>query len=152
VFVGSHRYQGQEISEMAFRSALRELAPALRVLDAQVNLEDEQMAYEATLGLLQRNPDLVGLYDAAGGGAVGIVRALREEGQGRGIVLVCHELTPAHRLGLVGGTIDLVIQTPLTALSDSAVRLLLQALEPGQEPVFGRPHILPFEIYTSENV
>ena len=155
VFVGSHRYQGQEISEMAFRSALREQAPALRVLDAQVNLEDEQMAYEATLGLLQRHPDLVGLYDAAGGGAVGIVRALREEGQGRGIVLVCHELTAAHRLGLVDGTIDLVIQTPLAALTDTAVRLLLQALqglERGQEPVFGRPHLLPFEIYTSENV
>ncbi len=155
VFVGSHRYQGQEISEMAFRSALREQAPALRVLDAQVNLEDEQMAYEATLGLLQRNPDLVGLYDSAGGGAVGIVRALREEGQGRGIVLVCHELTPAHRLGLVDGIIDLVIQTPLAALTDTAVRLLLQALqgqEGGQAPVSGRPHILPFEIYTSENV
>ena len=152
VFVGSHRYQGQEISEMAFRSALREQAPGLRVLDAQVNLEDEQMAYEATLGLLQRNADLVGLYDAAGGGAVGIVRALREEGQGRGIVLVCHELTTAHRLGLVDGTIDLVIQTPLKALCDTAVRVLLQAHEPGQPAVHGQPHVLPFEIYTSENV
>ncbi len=152
VFVGSHRYQGQEISEMAFRSALREQAPGLRVLDAQVNLEDEQMAYEATVGLLQRNADLVGLYDAAGGGAVGIVRALREEGQGRPIVLVCHELTSAHRLGLVDGIIDLVIQTPLAALSDTAVRVLLQATEPGQTLAHGQPFILPFEIYTSENV
>jgi LacI family transcriptional regulator len=155
VFVGSHRYQGQEISEMAFRSALREQAPGLRVLDAQVNLEDEQMAYEATLGLLQRNADLVGLYDSAGGGAVGIVRALREEGQGRGIVLVCHELTPAHRTALVDGIIDLVIQTPLVALTDTAVRVLLQALqtaESGQTPVLAQPFILPFEIYTSENV
>jgi LacI family transcriptional regulator len=155
VFVGSHRYQGQEISEMAFRSALREQAPGLRVLDAQVNLEDEQMAYEATLGLLQRNPDLVGLYDSAGGGAVGIVRALREEGQGRGIVLVCHELTPAHRIGLVDGTIDLVIQTPLSTLTDTAVRVLMQALQElqdGQTPALAQPHILPFEIYTSENV
>jgi hypothetical protein len=47
---------------------------------------------------------LLGLYDSAGGGAVGIVRAL------------------------------------------------LQALGPGQETVFGRSHILPFETYTSENV
>ena len=155
VFVGSHRYQGQEVSEMAFRAALREQAPHLRVLDAQVNLEDEQMAYEATLGLLQRNPDLVGLYDSAGGGAVGIVRALREEAQGRSIVLVCHELTPAHRVGLVDGTIDLVIQTPLAALTDTTVRVLLQALqklEDGQALVLAQPHVLPFEIYTSENV
>lgn len=152
VFVGSHRYQGQEISEMAFRSALREQAPSLRVLDAQVNLEDEQMAYEATLGLLRRNQDLVGLYDSAGGGAVGIVRALREEGQGRGIVLVCHELTPAHRLGLIDGVIDLVIQTPLAELSTTAVRALLQGLDPAQPSVYAQPYILPFEIYTSENV
>ncbi|WP_294768292.1 LacI family DNA-binding transcriptional regulator [uncultured Rhodoferax sp.] len=152
VFVGSHRYLGQETSEMAFRSALREQAPGLRVLDAQVNLEDEQMAYEATVGLLQRHPDLVGLYDSAGGGAVGIVRALREMRRGADVVLVCHELTQQHRLGLVDGVIDLVIQTPLRALTDTAVHLLLQALEPDRQPVHGQPHILPFEIYTSENV
>ena len=152
VFVGSHRYQGQEISEMAFRSALREQAPGLRVLDAQVNLEDEQMAYEATVGLLQRNADLVGLYDAAGGGAVGIVRALREERREHGVVLVCHELTPAHRLGLVDGTIDLVVQTPQVALSETAVRLLLQSLTPDAPVQQARSFILPFEIYTSENV
>lgn len=152
VFVGSHRYQGQELGEMAFRAALREQAPGLRVLDAQVNLEDEQMAFETTLGLLQRNPDLVGFYDAAGGGAVGIARALREEGRGRGIVLVCHELTPEHRLGLLDGTIDVVLQTPLAALSDVAVRKLLQALESSGEQVFNRPDILPFEIYTPENI
>ncbi len=152
VFVGSHRYQGQEISEMAFRSALREQAPGLRVLDAQVNLEDEQMAFEATLGLLQRNADLVGLYDSAGGGAVGIVRALREEQRGRDVVLVCHELTAAHRLGLLDGTIDVVLQTPLVALSDTAVRVLLQALEPGQVAGHAQPFVLPFEMYTSENV
>lgn len=156
VFVGSHRYLGQESSEMAFRAALRELAPGLTVLDAQVNLEDEQMAFEATVGLLQRHPHLVGLYDSAGGGAVGIVRALREarvdERPGRHIVLVCHELTPAHRIGLVDGVIDLVIQTPIHSLSDTAVRVLLQALTPGHTVVHGQPHVLPFEIYTSENV
>ena len=48
--------------------------------------------------------------------------------------------------------IDLVIQTPLRALTDTAVHLLLQALEPDRQPVHGQPHILPFEIYTSENV
>jgi LacI family transcriptional regulator len=164
VFVGSHRYLGQETSEMAFRAALRELAPGLTVLDAQVNLEDEQMAFEATVGLLQRHPNLVGLYDSAGGGAVGIVRALREARTGQGgstgaghaaerhIVLVCHELTPAHRLGLVDGVIDLVIQTPIHSLSDTAVRVLLQALAPGHTAVHGQPHVLPFEIYTPENV
>jgi hypothetical protein len=70
----------------------------------------------------------------------------------RHIVLVCHELTPAHRLGLVDGVIDLVIQTPIHSLSDTAVRVLLQALAPGHTAVHGQPHVLPFEIYTPENV
>lgn len=152
VFIGSHRYLGQETSEMAFRAALREHAPGLQVLDAQVNLEDEQTAYEATLSLLARHPDLVGLYDTAGGGAVGIVRALREEGRGRGIVTVCHELTPAHRLALVDGVIDLVIQTPVVPLAETAVREMLGALEPGRPAVLGQSFVLPFEIYTPENV
>lgn len=152
VFVGSHRYLGQETSEMAFRAALRELAPGLRVLDAQVNLEDEQMAHEATVGLLQRHPGLVGLYDAAGGGAMGIVRALREVAPPERPVFVAHELTPAHRLALVDGDIDLVLQTPLPALCDTAVKLLLAALAPQPSVALGQTHLLPLEIFTSENV
>ena len=152
VFIGSHRYLGQETSEMAFRAALREQAPGLRVLDARVNLEDEQLGYEATLGLLARHPQLVGLYDTGGGAMRGIVRALREEGAGRGIVVVAHGLTPEHRLALIDGVIDLVIQTPVGPVAETAVSVLLRALEPGQLVAFGQPFVLPFELYTSENV
>lgn len=152
VFIGSHRYLGQETSEMAFRSALREQAPGLRVLDAQVNLEDEQLGYEATLSLLARHPQLVGLYDTGGGATRGIVRALREEGAGRGIVMVAHGLTPEHREALIDGVIDLVIQTPVVPVAETAVGVLLRALEPGQPVAFGQPFRLPFELYTSENV
>ena len=152
VFVGSHRYLGQETSEMAFRSALREQAPGLRVLDAQVNLEDEQMAYEATLSLLARHPDLVGLYDTGGGGTTGIVRALREERRDRAIVMVCHELTAEHRLALVDGFVDLAIQTPLAPVAETALRVMLQALAPGHVQAYGQPFVLPLELFTPENV
>lgn len=152
VFIGSHRYLGQEMSEMAFRAALREQAPGLRVLDAQVNLEDEQLGYEATLSLMARHPQLVGLYDTGGGATRGIVRALREEGAGRGIVMVAHGLTPEHREALIDGVIDLVIETPIRSVADTAVSVLLRALEPGQPVAFGQPFVLPFELYTPENV
>ncbi len=152
VFIGSHRYLGQETSEMAFRAALREQAPGLRVLDAQVNLEDDQLGYEATLSLMARHPQLVGLYDTGGGATRGIVRALREEGAGRGIVMVAHGLTPEHREALVDGVIDLVIETPVTAVADTAVKVLLRALEPGQPLAFGQPFVLPMGLYTAENV
>ena len=152
VFIGSHRYLGQETSEMAFRAALREHAPGLRVLDAQVNLEDEQIGYEATLALLGRHPDLVGLYDTGGGATRGIVRALREQAAGRGIVVVAHGLTPEHREALVDGVIDLVIETPVVPVAQTAVRVLLQALQPGARPASGQPFVLPFALHTPENV
>ncbi len=152
VFIGSHRYLGQETSEMAFRAALREQAPGLRVLDAQVNLEDEQLGYEATLSLMARHPRLVGLYDTGGGATRGIVRALREEGAERGIVMVAHGLTPEHREALIDGVIDLVIETPIRSVADTAVSVLLRALQPGQPVAFGQPFVLPFELYTPENV
>lgn len=153
VFVGSHRYLGQEANEMSFRAALREAAPGLRVLESLVNLEDAQLAHEATLELLARHKDLVGLY-AAGGGAAGIVAALREEGLGRGIVTICHELIPEHREALIDGVVDLVLHTPPEALARTAVRVLCQALAtrdvtPGaRQP---QSFVLPFEIRTPEN-
>ena len=152
VFIGSHRYLGQEMSEMAFRSALREQAPGLRLLDAQINLEDEQLGYEATLNILARHPQLRGIYDTGGGATPGIVRALREEGSGRGIVAVAHGLTAEHRLALIDGVIDMVIETPIGQVAEKAVAVLLDALLPAKTPVLGQAYVLPLGIYTSENV
>ena len=152
VFIGSHRYLGQEMSEMAFRAALREHAPGLRVLDAQINLEDAQLGYEATLTLLTRHPDLRGIYDTGGGATPGIVRALREDGRGRGIVTVAHGLTAEHRLALIDGVIDMVIETPIGQVAEKAVALLLGAVLPATMPILGQTHVLPLGIYTSENV
>ena len=77
VFVGGYRWHGHELRETGFRSYLREYAPDFSVLDTMVNLETRQLTYEATLNLLDRNPDLRGLY-CAGGGMEGAIAALRE--------------------------------------------------------------------------
>ncbi len=69
-----------------------------------------------------------------------------------GILVVTHGLTPEHRLALIDGVIDLVIQTPVRPVAETAVSLLLRALEPGAPVAFGQPFVLPFELYTSENV
>src|SRR5262249_13892678 len=114
VFVGSHRYLGQETCEIAFRAYLRESAPDFHVLETRVNLEDERLACEATQELLASHPRLDGLY-VAGGGVPGILRALAEHD--RHVVTVCTELTAERRRALVDGVIDLVIGTPLQRIS-----------------------------------
>ena len=155
VFVGSHRYLGQETSEISFRSYLREHAPQLRLIDTQVNLEDDQLAFEATLAMLARHPDLRGIY-VAGGGVLGIIRALREEqAQLRTphIVTVCCELMPTQRAALIDGVIDLVIDTPTARIAETAVEVMLRALDAGDgAPLMAQQYPQPFDLYTAENV
>jgi LacI family transcriptional regulator len=152
VFVGSHRYLGQESCEISFRSCLREHAPGLRVLDTQVNLEDPQLAYDAALAMLARHRgDLAGIY-VAGGGVGGIIRALREESEPGRVITVCNELMADRRDALIDGVIDLVIATPLARVAETAIDAMLKAAEPGAAAVTAQSLVLPFELYTAENV
>lgn len=147
ILVGSHRYTNHELAEISFRSYFRENAPQFRLLESVANLEDSRLSHEATLELLKRAPDLVGIYDA-GGGMEGLIAALREHGNDPHVVAVCNELIPATRLALQDGVIDAVIGTPVERLVETAVKMMLAALA-GAEParVF-----LPFELYVAENV
>jgi len=151
VFVGSHRYLGQETSEISFRSYLREHAPQFHVLDTLVNLEDVQLAHEATLELLARHPDLAGIY-VVGGGVAGIIRALREESAPGRIVTVCNELTPGHRAALIDGVVDFVMRTPIERIAEAAVNAMVRAVEPAALPTQGAMLTQPFDIFTPENV
>nr|WP_315426424.1 LacI family DNA-binding transcriptional regulator [uncultured Albidiferax sp.] len=151
VFVGSHRYLGHELSEISFRSYLRENAPGFKVLDTLVNLEDPQLAYEATLELLAKHPDLVGLH-LTGGGGFGVIRALREEAAGRKLVVVCNELNATTRAALIDGVVDLVIHTPQERLAQTAVAQMLAATLPGASYTGPQQKLLAMDLFTPENM
>lgn len=152
IFVGSHRYLGQETREIGFRSYLREHAGAFRLLDAHANLEDPRLAHEAVLELLATHRDLAGIY-VAGGGASGVIRALREEGGGRDMIVIVNELTADSRAALIDGVVDIVIATPVAAIAHGVVRAMGAALDggaaPPASPVF---YASNFELFTAENV
>ena len=150
VLVGSHRYLGQELCEISFRSYLREHAPQFQVLETLVNLEDPAIARDATLGLLDRHPDLAGMY-VAGGGMTGAVQALRARGMQGRVAMVCNELTPDNRAGLIDGVVTLVINTPLPALAARTVEAMTRALS-GPLPETPAQVFLPFELCIAENV
>lgn len=150
VVVGSHRYLGQELCEISFRSYFREFAPAFRLADALVNLEDPRIAHAATLDLLHRSPDLVGIYVPCGG-MDGVIRALREEGaQGR-VAMVCNELTPQTRAGLIDGVVTMVINTPLPALAARTVEAMVRAIA-APAPAPPTQVLLPFDLFLPENI
>lgn len=150
IFVGSHRYLDHDTREISLRSYLREHAPDFRLLEPVVDLEQPEVAYEAALALLGRNPDLVGIY-VAGGGTEGVIRALVERGRCRDVVLVANELTPGNQSALIDGVLDLVIATPTRALAEKAVRSMLDATV--RPSAFAASQfILPFALYGPENI
>jgi LacI family transcriptional regulator len=149
ILVGSHRYLGHEMREIGFRSYFREHAPSFRVLEAIVNLEEPRIAYEATLDLLKKHKNLVGIC-VAGGGMEGVISALRDEKRAGTLAVVVNELTPDTRGALTDDIVTLVIGTPVQVLARRVVDAMLGAIgdETGGTPI---QTLLPFEVFTSEN-
>lgn len=150
IFVGSHRFLGQELREIGLRAYFRENAPEFEVLDTLVNLETPAIAHEAVLDLLKRHKDLAGLY-VAGGGMEGVIAALREDAADRRLAAVCHELTPISRSALVDHTIQAAIATPIGPFAEKLVALMARTLEMG-ESEYPDGIYLPFDIHISENI
>lgn len=149
IFVGSHRYRCQETCEISFRSYFREHAPDFQLLEARPSLEDPRLAYESTLDLLKQDGDLVAAF-VAGGGVEGVIRALRDEGVAERLVTVGLDLTEVTRSALIDGVLTLVLSHPLQAMAAALVQAMAQAIEGGgPEPA---RRMLPFEVYTPENV
>jgi LacI family transcriptional regulator len=150
ILVGSHRYLNQELSEISFRSYMREHAPEFQLLEPIINLDDERIAYEAVTEMLAQYPDLVGIY-VSGGGQDGLIRALREFKKGPRPIAVCNELRVTIRSALIDGVVDLVLVTPIAALSKRTIEMMVKATS-GAETPHVPPVLLPPDIYLSENI
>jgi LacI family transcriptional regulator len=150
VIVGGHRWHGHELRETGFRSYLREHAPQFTVLDPLVNLETRQLTYEAMLDLLDRHPDLRGVY-CAGGGMEGAIAAVEETRAPGTLALVVNELTPESRAALIARRLTMVIGTPLPQLCQDMVRLAAEAVAQGMPSVPGQ-HFLQPELFLPESV
>ena len=150
VFVGGYRWHGHELRETGFRSYFREYAPQFTVLDTLVKLETRQLTYEATLDLLNRHPDLRGIY-CAGGGMEGAIAALREVRQPGEVTLVVNELTPESRAALISRYVGMAIATPLGKLCADLVTVAAEAVRDGITPLQGQ-HFLQPDLYLPESV
>jgi LacI family transcriptional regulator len=150
ILVGSHRYLNQELSEISFRTYMREHAPEFQLLEPIINLDDERIAYEAVTEMVANNPDLVGIY-VSGGGQEGLIRALREHQGQEKLIAVCNELTAAIRSALLDGVVDLSLGTPIAALSRRLVDVMAKATMAAELPHLP-PLMLPPDIFMAENL
>jgi LacI family transcriptional regulator len=150
VLVGNHRYRCQETNESGFRSYFREHPRGFELLEAESTFETGSIAREVTERMLERHPDLAGLF-VSGGGISGAAAALRESGRAKEIVTVAYDLTDVTRAGLLDGTINFLISHPLQTLAHEAIAAMIRAFDGG--PDFPPQSIaLPFDIYTPENL
>ncbi|MEY8690187.1 MAG: LacI family DNA-binding transcriptional regulator [Leptothrix sp. (in: b-proteobacteria)] len=151
IFVGSHRFQCQELCEMSFRSYVREHAPQFEVLEPLVTLESERLAEEGMHELLQRHPDLVGFY-VAGGGVEGVLRALaaeRADGLDSELIGVGHEFMADTRAGLLAGHLHAVLSVPLALLAERLVARMAGVLA---NPALGLQQVVvPLDTQTPES-
>jgi len=150
VFVGSHRFHGQELREIGVRAYFREHAPDFTVLETVVNLETAGLTHQAMLDLLERHPDLVGCY-IAGGGMEGAITAVRTAMPAQPPVLICNEITPESRAALANNIITMVLATPLARLSSDLVNLMAHTIQDGAANAPGQT-FLPFYIHVPENI
>lgn len=103
-----------------------EYAP-LRLLAPIEGHDSSERTEPRVAKLLQREPELVGLY-SIGAGNRGIQAALEHSGRAEHVVWICHELTPHARQALLTGVADAVINQDAGHEVRSACRLALAAL------------------------
>ncbi|SEQ10230.1 LacI family transcriptional regulator [Devosia sp. YR412] len=151
-FIGSHRYQCQDISDASFRSYMREHSPHLQVCDTQLTQEEPENAYEIVSGLLAAEPDLRGLF-INGGGISGVLKALRElpDERRRTIKLVCRDIGPETRRGLNEGLITASLCHAPERMPLELIDVMLHLVEKRDSSSIEQ-RIVPFEILTQESV
>ena len=150
--VGSHRYQCQDISDASFRSYMRERAPDFHVQDTCLTNEEPDTAYEMVRRLIDGESDLIGIF-VNGGGISGVLRAMREFDVARrkDIRIVCRDIGPEARKGLVEGLITAALPHSLKKMPEELIDIMLDRIERrGQASIQQR--IVPFDIVTPESV
>jgi len=150
ILVGNHRYQCQEQNESGFRSYFREHAPGFTLLEPLSTFEESSVAEEMTEKLLREHPDLAGLF-VSGGGITGAMRAVRSMGHAGRLFGVGHQLMDVTRQGLLDGATSFIMSMPLSRFATETIAGMIRAAR-ASTPGAAYNTVLPFEIYTRENI
>src|SRR3546814_985939 len=108
MIAGSLSYRGHEEREMGFRAVLRQSFPRIEIVALLEGHDDPAASRRETAALVDRHPDLLGIY-SIGGGSRGVAEALTGKGLAGKIVFIGHELTRYTRRFLISGVMAAVI-------------------------------------------
>ncbi|AVA22971.1 MULTISPECIES: LacI family DNA-binding transcriptional regulator [unclassified Rhizobium] len=132
-----------------FSSVMAEEFPQLRLLPVLEGRDDPEIANTLVSETLSGSNSIIGVY-SLGAGNRGLLRALKETGQGRGLTVVVHELTEHTRAALQEGTIDAVLNQDAGHEVRSAIRVM-KATADGQDVIAGQERIR-LDIFLKDNL
>ncbi len=142
-------YRDHEEREMGFQRVLTEGFPNLRIVERLESHDDFQKTYRQTKNALERDPDIIGIYNISSGNR-GVGAALEETNCAGKVLFIGHELTRYSRQYLVNGTMDAVIdQSPSSEAKRTAQILYDFHDRPDTNPTFDP---IPIQIYLRENL
>jgi LacI family transcriptional regulator len=149
VVVGYFAYRCHEDREIGFRALLRQRFPQIELVEVLKGEDSPEATYDAARRLLQKWPDIAGLYNVSGGNR-GLAQALSEHPPARRPLFISHEVNEVTEPLLRAGVIDFVITQNLEALVRTT-RQLLADLRLAKSPARELNH-LPFQLVSEFNL
>ncbi len=149
VIAGSLALRDHAERQYGFNQILSSEYAGLTVLPALEGRDDNERTRELMATLLERHPDLLGIY-SAGAGNRGIAAALEAAGRARDIVWIAHELTQHTRRFLLHGTVDAIISQDAGHEARSAARILLAHC--WAEPIVADQERIRIDIFLRDNL
>lgn len=127
LLVVSAPYRVLEEREIGFRRVLRADFPHLHIEERVNSQDDSAYSYDSVRAYLDEHPDVVGIYNAAGGNR-GIARAIRDAGLQGSVLFIGHEITEHTRSLLESGDMDIVLGHDIDTEIAASVELIGEAL------------------------
>ena len=149
VVVGYFSYRCQEDREIGFRSLLGQRFPHIKLVEVIKGQDSPEATHEAALRLLQRRPDIAGVYNVAGGNR-GLAQALAECQLPRRPLFIGHEVNEVTEPLLRAGVIDFLITQSIESLVRTTRQLLID-LKLAKGPVRELNH-LPVRLVSEYNL
>ena len=149
VVVGSFSYRCHEDREIGFRSIMRQQFESVEVLEVIKGEDSDEASYDAARKLLQEKPNIVGVYNVAGGNR-GLAQALAELQRAYRPVYITHELNKVTEPLLRTQQIDYLIVQDLDEMVRRATQFM-RAIPADDRATHALEH-MPFRLLTQFNI
>jgi LacI family transcriptional regulator len=149
VVVGSFSYRCHEDREIGFRSIMRQQFESVEVLEVIKGEDSDEATYDASRKLLQVKPNILGVYNVAGGNR-GLAEALAELRHPYRPVYITHELNTVTEPLLRTRQIDYLIVQHLDEIVRRATQFMRET--PGDDRGSHVLEDIPFRLVTQFNI